>query len=229
MKKLLNLADISELKLEEGSAEGTIMLPSWGGFQSRQGFYGSQNSDEPSNGAVSISIDCGKTARVVLPSHLAAIKFLIENDELVNHAVLDGLFGSMDELREIYEDILPDIRTREDFKNHIGLHCVHVINAVKDDVAYVGFELGCSWDDEHGAGVMTHQSRIIVCGGADMSFMEWVTFDDGGIMLDEDDEDITEQDYTAADTQRAPLGSDIIDVGFDNDKVSKQKPWWKFW
>ena len=30
------------------------------------------------------------------------------------------------------------------------------------------------WDEEHGAGVMTHRGRVIATGQADCSFVEWI-------------------------------------------------------
>ena len=48
------------------------------------------------------------------------------------------------------------------------------MNVEKDGIAYVGYEFGCIWDDEHGLGVMTHKTRIIDFGGADSSFLTWI-------------------------------------------------------
>ena len=55
----------------------------------------------------------------------------------------------------------------------MGLASVHVLDVANAGVAYVGFELGCDWDDEHGAGVMTHKTRIVSFGGRG-SFLEWI-------------------------------------------------------
>ena len=37
--------------------EGVISLPAWKGFQSRQGFYGSKDSNELSNGEVKVFVN----------------------------------------------------------------------------------------------------------------------------------------------------------------------------
>ncbi len=50
----------------------------------------------------------------------------------------------------------------------------------KEDFAYIGFELGCSWDEEHGVGVMMHKDRIVAIGQAETSFDSWITFKDNG-------------------------------------------------
>jgi hypothetical protein len=61
-----------------------------------------------------------------------------------------------------------------DLRSLVGLSSVHVLNVVRDGVACIGFEFGCVWDEEHGAGVMTHLGRVIATGQADCSFEEWV-------------------------------------------------------
>jgi hypothetical protein len=60
----------------------------------------------------------------------------------------------------------------------IGLSSVHVLSVAKDGIAYIGFEFGCTWDGEHGLGVMTHRDRVIEVGGADTSFLAWIAEQD---------------------------------------------------
>jgi len=62
----------------------------------------------------------------------------------------------------------------------MGLVAIHVLGVAKGGVAYVGLELGCDWDEEHGAGLMLHKARIVKVGGADTSFLEWIAERDGG-------------------------------------------------
>ncbi len=59
-------------------------------------------------------------------------------------------------------------------RSMIGLSNVHVLNVTHDGAACIGFEFGCIWDPEHGAGVMTHLERAIAKGSADYSFVEWI-------------------------------------------------------
>jgi len=46
--------------------------------------------------------------------------------------------------------------------------------------AYIGFELGCTWDEEHGAGVMTYKERVVEIGQAGTSFSSWAAYNDNG-------------------------------------------------
>jgi hypothetical protein len=73
---------------------------------------------------------------------------------------------------------MPDVNDVSQFKSLIGLSTVHLMNVSKDGTAYIGYEFGCSWDDEHGLGFMTHKDRVIKIGGADTSFLTWVAKED---------------------------------------------------
>jgi hypothetical protein len=61
-----------------------------------------------------------------------------------------------------------------DLRPLVGLSAVYVLDVFHHGVACVGFEFGCVWDEEHGAGVMTHRGRVIATGQADCSFVEWI-------------------------------------------------------
>jgi len=56
----------------------------------------------------------------------------------------------------------------------IGPSWLHLIDEEKDGMAYLGLELGCTWDGEHALGLMLHGNRILKIGGADISFDFWI-------------------------------------------------------
>ena len=64
--------------------------------------------------------------------------------------------------------------TADDLRNHIGVTNIHLHHFEKEGVGYLGFELGCSWDDEYGLGVMLHGSTVVDIGGADTSILGWI-------------------------------------------------------
>lgn len=51
---------------------------------------------------------------------------------------------------------------------------VHVITVARDGAACVGFEFTCAWDDERGAGIMTHLGRVVATGQGACSFEAWI-------------------------------------------------------
>lgn len=42
---------------------------------------------------------------------------------------------------------------------------VHIHPREKSRVGYVGLQFGCTWDVEHGLGVMMHNDRVVDLGG----------------------------------------------------------------
>ena len=160
--------------------EGEIKLESWKGFQNRNGPYGSIDSAEPSDGTSKIRVENeSKTDKQgISQGQIAAINFLIENEAMVQAKIIEHLLPFYSQLRIDWgveeEDWMPEISSAESFKQMIGLSWIHILEVEKNGVAYLGFELGCTWDDEHGLGIMLHKDSIIKMGGADVSFSQWI-------------------------------------------------------
>jgi hypothetical protein len=76
------------------------------------------------------------------------------------------------------EDYLPMLESVDDVKTVAGLTTVHVLPVSRDDLAYVGLELGCTWDDEHGLGVMLHKDRVVDVGPGNTAFNPWIAKED---------------------------------------------------
>ena len=81
---------------------------------------------------------------------------------------------------EFAREFMPDIKRNDDLRDMIGLGIVHVLSIAKDGHAYIGFEMGCTWDEEHGVGVMTHMGRVVGVGQGDMGFDSSAAENDGG-------------------------------------------------
>jgi hypothetical protein len=181
------------LKIDSGdgyeikTVEGIIQLPAWAGLQSRQGAYGSVDGQEKSDGLVKLNVggDMVLDNPEVTQEHVEAYNYLVQNQERIRNSILAALLAQYKELQEDYgyddEDSaskMPDVNDVSQFKSLIGLSTVHLMNVSKDGTAYIGYEFGCSWDDEHGLGFMTHKDRVIKIGGADTSFLTWVAEED---------------------------------------------------
>lgn len=104
-----------------------------------------------------------------------------EEDELDLNAWLDD--DDLDAPIPLVSRALPDLKQPAQLRQVMGLGIVHILATARAGVAFVGFELGCDWDDEHGAGVMLHRTRVVKVGGADMSFTAWVARKAGGKAL----------------------------------------------
>jgi len=162
--------------------EGEIPLSAWKGFQSRQGFYGSKDGNETSNGLVKVFIKGRQVdyVKITTQEQINSLNFLHDNADKIRDEILNALLNELPEIRDIYEDLVPEINSISDFQNVLGLSIIHIMDSDKDGFAYIGYELGCDWDDEHGIGIMTHKDRVIEIGQADTSFNSWITYKDNG-------------------------------------------------
>jgi hypothetical protein len=183
----MDAPNIPNLSLTEyDNWEGVIKLSAWQNFQSRQGAYAAQDSAIPSDGTVQLRIDNKENKQVApSPEQVKAYQYLLANQEQIRDAMLEALLPEYEKLRDVYgydeeeaAQYMPPVQKASDFKKLIGLSSVHIQYVHKDGVAYVGYEFGCTWDDEHGLGIMTHLQRVIEIGGADTSFLWWVADDD---------------------------------------------------
>jgi hypothetical protein len=107
-----------------------------------------------------------------------AMAFHLEHGQEVFAAVLAALQRYYAEMRPRYlsflgskaDSLMPAVRSAEELKRLIDLRHVHVHPWTKDGVGYVGLQFGCTWDQEHGFGVLMHRDRVVSVGSADVSF-----------------------------------------------------------
>ena len=177
--------EVSEIHPNEIIGEdydGWINLPAWKGFESRNGFYGSKNSEKVSDGIIKIHIigELKDKDHILSQAQFNSIIFLKENAKSIRDSLLKELINQYPDAKEIYEDLMPEINSINDYKNNLGLAFLHVMDIGKENHAYIGFELGCTWDEEHGVGIMMHKDRVVKIGLAEESFNHWNCYEDNG-------------------------------------------------
>lgn len=122
-----------------------------------------------------------------------ALEYFAQNQKRVLEAICQGVLDEKDELIDIYdkydeewEEGIPDWKTLEDVNKSISISSIYVLGDEKDGYAYVGYSGGCSWDGEHGFGVMTHKDRIIIVGA-------WSDASSGSKEIHKDNDTYTEE------------------------------------
>ncbi len=188
MSDTLSLPPFPPLEWDGYFWTGSITLPAWAGFQSRRGPYASLSSPAPSDGAATLDVRSPDDAGALpLPEQAAAFRHLVDGQEATRDAILRAVLDAYPERQALYgyegeeaEALMPDIEIPEQLRALIGLSGVHLFAIAKDGIAYVGYEFGCRWDDEHGLGAMTHAGRVVEVGGADTAILEWIATGDGG-------------------------------------------------
>ena len=131
-----------------------------------------------SNAALTVTPYDPSISRMPSEAQKHALTFQLEHGQDVFAAVLTALQPYYTEMRPRYQSFLgadakalmPAIQSKEDLKKLIDLRHVHIHPWIKDGVGYVGLQFGCTWDREHGFGVMMHRDRVVSVGSADVSF-----------------------------------------------------------
>jgi hypothetical protein len=207
--KILNVKPFPPLTLkslgdwDNGSWEGEVTMSFWQQFQNRSGPYCSQETDDAESFTISIEA-AGKQVPPTL-EQAAAFEFLMLNHLRVHEVVMDAAFTSYPNNRQDYRDgygltgatgkllevlerdygsTVPELASAAELDKVMGLNQIHILSYAKDGVAYIGFEFGCNWDEEHGFGILMHKERIVEIGSAHLSFES--VDEEGCVDLDEE-------------------------------------------
>lgn len=175
--------------MHEWKGEGKIKA--FAGTQTRRGGYTSRSSRKASDGTFALDIPrlCKDDASPMPPSpeQVAAYQYLVDHQDEVTENVMAALVNDYARTRKMWikhdpdiESELPEIKTTMQMRKHVGIGILHMFDIAKAGVAYYGLELGCTWDEEHGAGVIMHKDRVIEAGQADTSFSTHHAIRDGG-------------------------------------------------
>jgi hypothetical protein len=167
--------------------QAAVRLPCWEGFQSRHGAYGCKDTDQASDGSVTlIFAPEGRDESPLLDSELQLARWAVQHAPDMQHSLLEALLVQYPAIQKEYRGFaqpedLPRVQSAHDFRSIIGLHSVNVHPIEHQDLPYVGLELGCSWEREHGLGVLMHGTRVVEIGGADTAILLWIAERDAGI------------------------------------------------
>ena len=202
--------------------EGTIELASWKDFQRRFGRYATYKRNEYYK-RITLSIGDDEVVEnpTITQEHVAAYEYVLKHQEKIKDNILNALFTEYQNLQEQYgydeeesKELMPKIDSPASFVSLIELSSVCILNISKDGVAYVGFSFWCTWDDEHGLGVMTHKDRVVEIGGADTAFVTWMA-----------ERDLNPEKVNA----EIDANCRLAEENYNQKQIKKTKPWWKFW
>lgn len=154
-----------------------VSIPAWAGFRSFQ-------TTEVGNGTISLTVASDKKTRTPpTQMQIAAYRHLRANAKRIAAAILKRVYSNYCDWQLQYADYvdpdeMPNIDSTEDLKQLVGFSGVFIHQAAKADTSYTGIQLDCSWDAEHGLGVMMHRSRIVELGGVETALLEWIADSD---------------------------------------------------
>lgn len=68
------------------------------------------------------------------------------------------------------DDVVPEIQGNDDLRDLCGIVGIHIKKPGKDGSHRFGIEFGCTWEDEHGAGVRFENLDAVENGHASDAF-----------------------------------------------------------
>lgn len=162
----------------------SAILPSWTGFQVRNGPYGAISSNESSDGLVHfVFAPEGRDDSPLTSDEIDSVKWVVNNEKIIHDGLMSMLYEKYPSIKEEssgwYDEedaakLLPPIKNIDELKKLCGIVSINIHPIVKNGKPFIGVELGCTWDDEHGIGVVLHGNKALECGGADTAMLLWV-------------------------------------------------------
>lgn len=174
LSKHLNISEpLPSLAKEKEPFSDTIRLPVW------EKFFAEEEKE------ISYDIGGDSPKYKLSKNHKTGLKYLIDNQQAILTSILTELFRRYPGMQEEYaykgeeqNDFMPGITKLDDFANLLSPVSIHILSVVKEGIPYIGYEFWCSWDREHGLGIMMYQDRVVEMGEADCSFLSWIAKND---------------------------------------------------
>lgn len=151
-----------------GIWRGKINLNSWNDF------FGD-------NIIIELNIGGDKKVNNLEIRHKEAYEYILNHQsellENIMFSLLSEYSNMQDEYRYDDDEInkyMPSVNSIHDFSKLMLPKRIYILDIEKDNLSYIGFSFSCSWDDEHGYGVMMHKNRVVKMGGEETAFLSWV-------------------------------------------------------
>lgn len=163
---------IPEIEQINGTWRGEISLNSWNNF------FGD-------NLVIELNIGGDKTVNNLEIKHKEAYEYILHHQSELLEKILLSLLSEYSNMQDEYgydddeiEKYMPSVNCIHDFSKLMLPKRIYILDIEKDNLSYIGFSFSCSWDDEHGYGVMMHKNRVVKMGGEEIAFLSWVAEED---------------------------------------------------
>jgi hypothetical protein len=159
--------------------EGSVTLPAWREFASRPGSFARERGFFDTAVRLRIAAPGGRERPEPSAAQANAYRYLVGHDAVLRDNIVRALYLNYPALKAEYDlapdqaHRMPDLTAPDDLRNLCCLTTIHLFDTSWDGASYVGFEFGCTWDDD-GMGVMTHRGRMVEIGGPAVAYEEWL-------------------------------------------------------
>ncbi|BHH82383.1 DUF6985 domain-containing protein [Desulforhopalus sp. 52FAK] len=153
----------------------STIVDGFAGLQIRNGMYGSVSSSEASDGEVHFC--CDKELDTEL--FLSIVNWVDANGKELLETSLKSFVEQYWEMRDLVieslidedpDEVVPEISSFADLAKLCGIVAIHVKGSGTRSEPRFGIEFGCTWEDEHGAGVSFSGLKVIESGQGSEAF-----------------------------------------------------------
>lgn len=161
---------ISDFHRDKGLCQGEIVLDIWDNLFGTQGPY-----------TFFFELEIDETITEFSEVQKAGYNYAIENQEEIAAAILTALLREYPDMQEDYgydeeekAELMPDAADVNALAKLLSPNAVIIHPVELDGLPYIGYEFGCTWDEEHALGAMLHGTRVAKIGGADTAILTWI-------------------------------------------------------
>lgn len=158
-----------------------------------------------------------------------ALDYFFKNQASVLNALCQSVIDHAPEFIKLYGAVFPELKSIADVKKNISISSIHILGAQKENHSYLGFDCWCSWDEEHGLGVLMHNERCIDAGDHLVASMSYEK-----ILQDQ----MTEEEWRVwQEEQKRNIAENMARINKENEErlqrekeaILAAKKWWQFW
>jgi hypothetical protein len=156
--------------------EGAVILTEWADLRIQPGFGLGQTA----RGSARLFVKAPKKQAAPSDEQIQTYRWLLGNQAQVRDAVLKALLPYYKDERagislgdpDLEARLMPPVRKVAELqsKELLQLTGVYLHGEARDGLCLVGFELACTWDNEHNVGVLTHRDEVLEVGQSDIAF-----------------------------------------------------------
>ncbi|WP_170765307.1 DUF6985 domain-containing protein [Ruegeria lacuscaerulensis] len=116
------------------------------------------------------------------PDEIGIVEWVVASLDEISEAALSSFLRYYPVMKknldgydaEEQEALMPDVTSVQELSSLINLRTICVHQITRAGVPYVGLEFDCTWDEEHGLGILMNGVRTVEIGGADVAITLWI-------------------------------------------------------
>lgn len=110
-------------------------------------------------------------------NQINALNYFKENSELIAKSISEFIFEEREPMEEVFGDFneanfegFPYLKSSEEVFKYISFSSIYIHSDAKDNISFIGLTGNCTWDSEHGLGLVIYKNKIVDFAGWDCGY-----------------------------------------------------------